>query len=61
MKYTNININYEGLNAEDKVKLKICYLYSLPDCKEKEVMLNTLNWVLDILDEEKEKSKRKIR
>lgn len=61
MKYTNVNINYEGLNAEDKIKLKICYLYSLPDCKEKEVMLNTLNWVLDIFNKEKEKSKRKIR
>ena len=55
------NINYDGLNVEEKIKLKIYYLYSLPNCKEKEVALNTLNWVLDILEEEKEKGKGRVR
>ena len=55
------NINYDGLNVEEKIKLKIYYLYSLPNCKEKEVALNTLNWVLDILEEEKEKGKSRVR
>lgn len=37
------------------------YLYSLPNCKEKESILNTLNWILDILEEEKQKVKAKGR
>ena len=57
----DININYEGLSFEDKIKLKIYYLYSLPNCKEKEVALNTLSWILDILEEEKAKGKGKVR
>lgn len=55
------NINYDGMSFEDKIKLKIYYLYSLPNCKEKEVILNTLNWILDILEEEKAKGKGKVR
>lgn len=51
------NINYDRLSFEDKIKLKICYLYSLPNCKEKEVALNNLEWVLDILEEEKRKDR----
>ena len=57
----DININYDEMSFEDKIKLKIYYLYSLPNCKEKEVALNTLNWILDILDEEKAKGKGKVR
>ena len=57
----DININYDGMSFEDKIKLKIYYLYSLPNCKEKEVALNTLNWILDILEEEKAKRKGKTR
>lgn len=53
----NTNINYDGLSFEEKIKLKICYLYSLPNCKEKEVALNNLEWVLDILEEEKRKDR----
>lgn len=55
------NINYDGMSFEDKIKLKIYYLYSLPNCKEKEVSLNTLSWILDILEEEKVKGKGKVR
>lgn len=57
----DININYKGLNFEEKIRLKMYYLYSLPNCKEKESILNTLNWILDILEEEKEKVKVKGR
>ena len=55
------NINYDGMSFEDKIKLKIYYLYSLPNCKEKEVAVNALKWVRDILGEEKAKGKGKVR
>ena len=57
----DININCEGLSFEEKIKLKMYYLYSWPNCKEKESILNTLNWILDILEEEKQKVKAKGR
>lgn len=57
----NIDINCEGLSFEEKIKLKMYYLYSLPNCKEKESILNTLNWILDIFEENKEKAKVKGR
>lgn len=60
-KMKEYNINYDGISFEDKIKLKIYYLYSLPNCKEKEVALNTLSWILDILEEEKAKGKGKVR
>ena len=39
----DININYEGLSFEEKIKLKMYYLYSLPNCKEKESSWNKEN------------------
>ena len=40
----DININCEGLSFEEKIKLKMYYLYSLPNCKEKESILGV--WVV---------------
>lgn len=55
----DININYEGLNFEEKIELKINYLLSLPASEATKSALLNLRWVLEMYQEEK--MKRKIR
>lgn len=45
------NINYEGLDFEEKVKLKLNYYYSLPRTPEIESGILNLTWVLSICKE----------
>lgn len=49
----DININYEGLNFEEKISLKINYLLSLPASETVKSALINLKWVLEIYQEEK--------
>ena len=53
----DININYEGLSFEDKIKLKIYYLLSLPASEAVKSALLNLKWVLEIYQEEKMKGR----
>lgn len=53
----DININYEGLNFEEKIDLKINYLLSLPASPEVKSALLNLKWILEIYQEEKKKGK----
>lgn len=53
----DININYEGLNFEEKITLKINYLLSLPASPEVKGALINLKWVLEIYQEEKVKGR----
>ena len=55
----DININYEGLSFEDKIKLKIYYLLSLPASEAVKSALLNLKWVLEIYQEEKMKGRRR--
>lgn len=55
----DININYEGLNFEEKITLKINYLLSLPASETVKSALLNLKWVLEIYQEEKMKGKRR--
>ena len=55
----DININYEGLNFEEKILLKINYLLSLPRSPEVKGALLNLKWVLEIYQEEKMKGRRR--
>ena len=54
----DININYEGLNFEKKISLKINYLLSLPVSEAVNSVLLNLKWVLEIYQEEKMKGRR---
>ena len=47
-----ININYEGLNFEEKLSLKIHYLLSLPASEAVKSALLNLKWVLEMYQEE---------
>lgn len=49
----DININYDGLNFEEKITLKINYLLSLPASETVKSALINLKWVLEIYQEEK--------
>lgn len=53
----DININYDGLNFEEKISLKINYLLSLPASETTRSALLNLKWVLEIYQEEKMKGK----
>lgn len=53
----DININYEGLNFEEKILLKINYLLSLPTSEIVKSALINLKWVLEIYQEEKMKGR----
>lgn len=55
----DININYEGLNFEEKISLKINYLLSLPASETVKSALINLKWVLEIYQEEKVKGRRR--
>ena len=55
----DININYEGLNFEEKIKLKINYLLSLLASEAVKSALLNLKWVLEIYQEEKVKGRRR--
>ena len=54
----DININYDGLNFEEKISLKINYLLSLPASEAVKSALINLKWVLEIYQEEKVKGRR---
>lgn len=51
------NINYEGLTFEEKINLKINYLLSLPGSEAVKAALINLKWVLEIYQEDKNKTK----
>lgn len=53
----DININYDGLNFEEKISLKINYLLSLPANETTRSALLNLKWVLEIYQEEKMKGR----
>ena len=53
----DININYDGLNFEEKITLKINYLLSLPSSEAVKSALLNLKWVLEIYQEEKVKGR----
>lgn len=53
----DININYDGLNFEEKITLKINYLLSLPTSEAVKSALLNLKWVLEIYQEEKVKGR----
>ena len=53
----DININYDGLNFEEKILLKINYLLSLPASEATKSALLNLKWVLEIYQEEKMKGR----
>lgn len=53
----DININYEGLNFEEKISLKINYLLSLPVSEAVKSALINLKWVIEIYQEEKTKGR----
>ena len=53
----DININYEDLNFEEKISLKINYLLSLPASEAVKSALLNLKWVLEIYQEEKMKGR----
>lgn len=53
------NINYDGMSFEDKIKLKIYYLLSLPASEAVKSALINLKWVLEIYQEEKMKGRRR--
>ena len=55
----DININYDGLNFEEKITLKINYLLSLPASEATKSALLNLKWVLEIYQEEKIKGRRR--
>ena len=55
----DININYDGLNFEEKITLKINYLLSLPASEAVKSALINLKWVLEIYKEEKVKERRR--
>ena len=58
----NYNINYEGLSFEEKVKLKLNYLLSLPRTSpEVESAIINLMWVLQEYEKEQIKNKVKIK
>ena len=54
-------INYEELNFEEKITLKINYLLSLPGSPEVKSALLNLEWVLEIYKEEQNKNNKIIR
>lgn len=51
------NINYDGMSFEEKIKLKINYLLSLPASEAVKSALLNLKWVLEIYQEEKMKGR----
>ena len=55
----DININYDGLNFEEKISLKISSLSSLPATEAVKSALLNLKWVLEIYQEEKVKGRRR--
>lgn len=57
----DININYDGLNFEEKISLKINYLLSLPASEAVMSALLNLEWVLEIYKEEQNKNNKRIR
>lgn len=48
-------MRYEDLSFEEKLKLKIEYVLTLPITTESVVILDNLKWVLEIYSEEKKK------
>ena len=55
----DININYDGLNFEEKITLKINYLLSLPASEAVKSAFLNLKWVLEIYQDEKVKERRR--
>lgn len=53
----DININYDGLNFEEKITLKINYLLSLPASETTKSALLNLKWVLEMYQKEKVKGR----
>jgi hypothetical protein len=50
----DININYEGLSFEEKITLKINYLYSLPRTEVNvERSISTLLWIESLLKDKR--------
>lgn len=48
-------MEYKDLSFEEKLKLKIEYVLTLPVTTESIVILDNLKWVLEIYSEEKKK------
>ena len=50
-------MRFEDLSFEEKLKLKIDYVLTLPVTPETIIILNNLKWVLEIYQEDKKKGK----
>ena len=50
-------MEYSELSFEEKLKLKIEYLLTLPVTPETVVILDNLKWVLEVYREDKKKGK----
>ena len=51
------NEKFDDLSFEEKLKLKIEYVLTLPVTPETIIILNNLKWVLEIYQEDKKKGK----